>query len=89
MSDNLIYCFWFHIFPLFYITAIISAYSQFVYASSACIWYFTAEKGTESHIIAKSFKRGIRYHFGSLCFGAAIIAIIRFIMFFLEYIKKK
>ena len=89
MSDNLIYCFWFHIFSLFYITAIISAYSQFVYASSACIWYFTAEKGTESHIIAKSFKRGIRYHFGSLCFGAAIIAIIRFIMFFLEYIKKK
>ena len=48
-----------------------------------------AEKGTESHIIAKSFKSGIRYHFGSLCFGAAIIAIIRFIMFFLEYIKKK
>ena len=89
MSDNLVYCFWFHIFSLFYITAIISAYSQFVYASSACIWYFTAEKGTESHIIAKSFKRGIRYHFGSLCFGAAIIAIIRFIMFFLEYIKKK
>jgi hypothetical protein len=89
MSDNLIYCFWFHIFSLFYMTAIISAYSQFVYASSACIWYFTAEKGTEDHPIAKSFKRGIRYHFGSLCFGAAIIAIIRFIMFFLEYIKKK
>ena len=89
MNDKLQYCFWFHIFSLFYITAIISAYSQFVYASSACIWYFTAEKGTESHIIAKSFYRGIRYHFGSLCFGALIIAIIRFMIFFLEYIKKK
>ena len=89
MNDKLQYCFWFHIFSLFYITAIISAYSQFVYASSACIWYFTAEKGTESHIIAKSFYRGIRYHFGSICFGALIIAIIRFMIFFLEYIKKK
>ena len=89
MDKNLIYCFWFHVFALFFMTAIISAYSQFVYASSACIWYFTAEKGTEDHPIAKSFKRGIRYHWGSLCFGAAIIAIIRFIMFFLEYIKKK
>ena len=89
MSDKLLYCFWFHIFSLFYITAVISAYSQFVYASSACIWYFTAEKGTEDHPIAKSFKRGIRYHFGSICFGATIIAIIRFLMFFLEYIKKK
>ena len=89
MEKNLIYCFWFHVFSLFFMTAIISAYSQFVYASSACIWYFTAEKGTEDHPIRKSFKRGIRYHWGSLCFGAAIIAIIRFIMFFLEYIKKK
>ena len=89
MDDKLVYCFWFHIFTLFYITAVISAYSQFVYASTACIWYFTNEKGTEDHPIAKSFFRGIRYHFGSICFGATIIAIIRFIMFFLEYIKKK
>ena len=89
MDDKLVYCFWFHIFALFYITAVISAYSQFVYASTACIWYFTNEKGTEDHPIAKSFHRGIRYHFGSICFGATIIAIIRFIMFFLEYIKKK
>lgn len=74
---------------LFYITAIISAYSQFVYASSACIWYFNFEKGTENHPIAKSFYRGFRYHFGSLVFGATIVAIIRFLMFFVEYIKRK
>ena len=89
MDDKLEYGFWFHIVMLFYITAIISAYSQFVYASSACIWYFNFEKGTENHPIAKSFYRGFRYHFGSLVFGATIIAIIRFIMFFIEIIKKK
>ena len=89
MDDKLEYGFWFHIVMLFYITAIISAYSQFVYASSACIWYFNFEKGTENHPIAKSFYRGFRYHFGSLVFGATIIAIIRFIMFFIEVIKKK
>ena len=64
------YSWWFHLLSLFYITAIISAYAQFVYSSSACIWYFTSEKGTEDSIIKKSFKRGIRYHFGSLAFGA-------------------
>ena len=89
MDEKLEYGFWFHIVMLFYITAIISAYSQFVYASSACIWYFNFEKGTENHPIAKSFYRGFRYHFGSLVFGATIIAIIRFIMFFIEVIKKK
>ena len=89
MDEKLEYGFWFHIFMLFYITAIISAYSQFVYASTACIWYFNFEKGTENHPIAKSFERGIRYHFGSLVFGATIIAIIRFLMVVVEYIKKK
>ena len=89
MDDKLKYGFWFHIFMLFYITAIISAYSQFVYASSACIWYFNFEKGTENHPIAKSFYRGFRYHFGSIVFGATIVAIIRFLMFFVEYIKRK
>ena len=68
---------------------LIEAYSQFVYASSACIWYFTFEKGTENHPIAKSFYRGFRYHFGSIVFGATIIAIIRFLMFFVEYVKKQ
>ena len=89
MDEKLEYGFWFHIFILFYITAIITAYSQFVYASSACIWYFTFEKGTENHPIAKSFYRGFRYHFGSLVFGATIVAIIRFLMVVVEYFKKK
>ena len=89
MDEKLEYGFWFHIFMLFYITAVIEAYSQFVYASSACIWYFTFEKGTENHPIAKSFYRGFRYHFGSIVFGATIIAIIRFLMFFVEYVKKQ
>jgi len=89
MDEKLEYGFWFHIVMLFYITAIIEAYSQFVYASSACIWYFNYEKGTENHPIAKSFERGVRYHFGSLVFGATIVAIIRFLMFFVEYIKRK
>ena len=89
MDEKLEYGFWYHIVMLFYITAVIEAYSQFVYASSACIWYFTFEKGTENHPIAKSFYRGFRYHFGSIVFGATIIAIIRFLMFFVEYVKKQ
>ena len=83
------YSWWFHLFALFYMTAIISAYSTFVYASSACIWYFTSEKGIEAHPILKSFKRGLRYHFGSLAFGSLIIAIVRLIMVWLEVVKRK
>ena len=88
-SKKLRYLWWYHFFSLLYVNEFIKAYSQFVYASSAAIWYFTHEKGTEPHNILKSFKRGFRYHCGSLAFGALIVAIIKFIMFFLEKIKKK
>ena len=83
------YSWWFHLFALFYMTAIISAFSSFIYSSSACIWYFTSERGIEAHPILKSFKRGIVYHFGSIAFGSLIIAIVRLIMVWLEYIKKR
>ena len=83
------YSWWFHLFSLFYWNELINAYSQFVYASTACIWYFTHEKGTDDHPIKKSFWRGCRYHCGSLAFGALILAIIKFIMAVLEYLKKK
>ena len=83
------YSFWYHFLALLYIDATISALSQFIYASSACIWYFTHLKGTEEKYIRKSFYRAFRFHFGSLAFGALIIAIIRFIMILMEYIKKK
>lgn len=83
------YAWWFHFFALFYMNEFLKAYSQFVYASSACIWYFTHEKGTNEKPVRTSFRRGITKHCGSIAFGALIIAVIRFIMFFMEYIKKK
>ena len=83
------YLFWYHLFSLFYINAILSALSQFIYASCTSIWYFNHEKGTEGHIILTSFKRAFKYHFGSIAFGSLIIAIVRFLMFFLELFKKR
>ena len=88
-DEQIRYSWWFHLFALFYVTAILSAYSQFIYSSSACIWYFTVEKGIEGHYILKSFYRGLRYHFGSLAFGSIIIALCRLIMVWFEYIKQK
>jgi hypothetical protein len=83
------YAWWFHLFSLIYMNEFLKALSQFVYASSACIWYYSHDKGTDEKPIKTSFKRAFKYHWGSLAFGALIIAIIRFIMFFMEYVKKK
>ena len=86
---NFRYLWWYHLFALFYIDAFISAFSQFIYASSASIWYFNNDKGTEGHFILKSFKWAFRYHFGSIAFGSLIIAIVRFLMLIFEVFKKK
>ena len=83
------YLFWYNLFALFYVNALLSAFSQFIYASCASIWYFNHEKGTEGHIIFTSFKRAFKYHFGSIAFGSLIIAIVRFLMFFLAIFKKR
>ena len=83
------YLWWYHLFSLFYIYALISALSQFIYASCASIWYFNHDKNTEGHFILKSFKRAFRYHFGSIAFGSLIVAIVRFIMLLFEKFKQR
>jgi hypothetical protein len=83
------YSWWFFLFALLYMAEMIKALSQFVYASSASIWYFNYGKETEERPIAKSFKRAFRFHWGSLAFGAFIIAVIRFLMLIMEYLKKQ
>jgi len=84
------YAWWYNLFALFYINAFVNAYNQFVLASSACIWYFEHRiEGGPHKPVSKSFYRGIRYHLGSLAFGSLIVAIIRFMMAIVEYIKQK
>ena len=58
------YSWWFFLFALLLMCEVIKALAQFVYASSASIWYFNYEKGTEERPVCKSFKRAFRFHFG-------------------------
>jgi Plasma-membrane choline transporter len=83
------YAWWFHLFALFYINAFLNAYNTFVLASSACIWYWKPSRDTPERPVYKSFFRAGRYHLGSLAFGSLIVAIVRFMIAILEYVKHK
>jgi choline transporter-like protein 2/4/5 len=83
------YAWWYHLFALFYINAFLNAYNTFVLASSACIWYWKPSKDTREFPVYKSFFRAGRYHLGSIAFGSLIVAVIRFMIAILEYIKQK
>jgi len=76
-------------FALLYVTAFLEALSSFVYSSTTCIWYFE-QGGNDKDVarpVSRSFWRAFRYSIGSLAFGALIIAIIRFIMVIVAYIR--
>jgi hypothetical protein len=84
------YSWWYHLFALFYISAFLNALSIFVLSSSACIWYFEhRQEGGATRPVSRSFYRGFRFHLGSIAFGSLIVAIIRFMMAVVEYIKQK
>jgi hypothetical protein len=72
-------------------------FGYFLIAGAVCAWYFTLSdaKGDKinsgaGHIrITASLWRTIRYHLGTIAFGALIIAIVNFIRVTVKYIELK
>eukprot|EP00826_Nyctotherus_ovalis_P013998 TRINITY_DN1385_c0_g1_i22.p1 TRINITY_DN1385_c0_g1~~TRINITY_DN1385_c0_g1_i22.p1 ORF type:complete len:402 (+),score=98.39 TRINITY_DN1385_c0_g1_i22:734-1939(+) len=89
--DDVTHNLWYYqLFALFWVVAFFIAVLQFVVAATAAQWYFSSnndENGSGS--LCKSFFWSIRYHLGSLAFGSLILAIVMFIRFIFEYMRKK
>lgn len=53
------------------------------------MWYYNHGAGESLDFpILRSFKMAFRYHFGSLAFGAFILALVQFMQFLVEVFKK-
>ncbi|XP_031574217.1 choline transporter-like protein 4 isoform X2 [Actinia tenebrosa] len=81
----------YHFFGWLWIMNFIIALGQCVLAGAFASWYFAFDKPEDIPTlpVLSSFWRTIRYHTGSLAFGAAIIAIVQMIRAVLEYIDRK
>ena len=68
----------------------IIAISQFIIICAVCTWYFShgGDKEGEAKVL-RGLKWTFRFHFGSLAFGSAILAIVWFIRTLFEYMRKK
>jgi len=54
------------------------------------MWYYSHGPGQELSLpIARSYKMVFRYYFGSLAFGALLLAIVQFIQMIVELIKRQ
>lgn len=89
-SDNTRYIFFYQAFMLFWVNAFIMGMCQFIIAASACIWYFEVNSDTQGKgTVGRGMYWAIRFHMGSVAFGAALIAICQLIRFLFEYYRKK
>ena len=70
--------------------AFISAVYIFVVAFATILWYYNHGANEElDSPICRGFKMAFRYHFGSLAFGAFILAVVQFLQFIVEVFKKQ
>lgn len=81
----------FQVFAFFWIAAFLSAVYQHVVAGSVAGWYFSRDvvsAGKPRENAITSLFHAVTTSFGSLAFGALVLAIVQFMNFLLELTKK-
>ena len=89
-EDDTRYIVFYQVFLLFWINAFIMGMCQFIISASACIWYFEVNSDTGAKgSVGRAMWWGLRYHMGSVAFGAFIIAVCQMLRFLFEYYRRK
>lgn len=75
-KKNVRYMLIYHIFSGLWINAFFGAMIQFILATACALWYFN--KPNEPHLpVSTGLKRSLTNHFGSLAFGALLLALVK------------
>lgn len=89
-TQNNLIMFYYFFFATLWTNAFLGAMSIFIVASACCMWYFSHGAGEDlDSPISSSVKMVFRYHWGSLAFGAFILAVVQFLQFIVEIFKKQ
>lgn len=88
------YAIFYYLFIFFWAIEIVTALSQFTIAYSVQLWYFTPYVGEEkmdtpSCPLPRGYYIGMRYHMGSLAFGAFLVAVLRIVRIILGFIARQ
>ncbi|KAJ8039264.1 Choline transporter-like protein 2 [Holothuria leucospilota] len=78
----------YNLFGFLWLLNFVIGFSHMTLAGTFATYYWTLDKkNVPSMAMGGSLWRVVRYHLGSIAFGAAIIAIIQLIRIFLEYLE--
>lgn len=88
-----IYMILYYCFGYFWTMELCSAFGQFAISYAVVLWYYTPlednKKNSPSAPLVRGICRGLRYHLGTLAFGAFLIAVCRLIKLILTYLTKQ
>jgi choline transporter-like protein 2/4/5 len=80
----------YHFFGFLWTNQVIQAIGMCTVAGAVCHWYWAEDKKKLPRTtVLRSWWRAVRYHIGSLIFGALIVAIVQFIRAVLYYIDRQ
>jgi choline transporter-like protein 2/4/5 len=80
----------YHFFGLLWTFQLISAFAICVIAGAVAEYYWAEnQKKVSNMAVLHSIKRTLRYHCGSLAFGAFVIALVQLARIALEYVDRK
>lgn len=84
------YALWYNLFGYLWLNAFIIGCTQFIISASCAIWYFSSNSESYGHGgLCKGLRWVLRYHLGSIAFGAFLIAVVQLIRILFEYYKNK
>lgn len=73
------------IFGALWTTNTIIAVTIFIIAAACSVWYYARVPGVEiDHPVCSGIHMSLRYHFGSLAFGALIMSFLQVLQFIFE-----
>lgn len=76
------------IFGFFWVTTVLSGIVQVTVAGGMSCWYFTRNTNLPYHPVYRSLGNALTTSFGSICFGALILTVVKFINYLLTQAKK-
>lgn len=89
-SDPALIRFYIFIFCTLWASAFLGAMTIFIIASACSMWYYSHGPDSELTLpVSRSYKMVFRYHFGSLAFGALLLAIVQFLQLVVEAVKRQ
>lgn len=89
-SDLSMIRFYVFIFCTLWCSAFIGAMTIFIIASACTMWYYSHGPDQELTLpVSRSYKMVFRFHFGSLAFGALLLAIVQFLQLMVEVVKRQ